>query len=165
MYFKCIQHATFILLSLSDQVQQRQTFSREGALWLMARGQTSAAILMSKGNFLVYLYCFIFSSVNEMTQMSRAAVPSPLHFINFMGFLFAWFYLIISFRDAPTRHPPLSIIHSIEGDHETSTPFQKIHPATGSLWEGDDGKLRLQAQLGGLTESLALALVPFKSVF
>lgn len=130
-------------------------------------GQRSdfAAVLMSKGNFLAYLHCFIFSSANEMPQMSGAAAPSCLHFINFMGFLFAWYYLITSFKDARTRHPPLSIIHSIEGNHETSTPFQKIHPATGSLWEGDDEKLRLQAQLGGLTESLALALFPFKPVF
>lgn len=151
--------------SVSDQVQQRQTFSRKCSLWLMARGQTCAAILMSKCDFSVYLYCFIWKSVNEMTQMSRAAAPSHLHFINLMGFLFAWYYLITSFKDTLTYHSPLSIIHSIEGNHETSTPFQKIHPASGSLWEGDDGKLTLQAQLGGLTESLALALFPFKPIF
>lgn len=67
-----------------------KTDFQEGTVPLID-GQRSdfAAILMSKGNFLAYLYCFIFSSANEMTQMSRAAAPSRLHFINFMGFLFA----------------------------------------------------------------------------
>lgn len=159
------EHHLYSSFSVSDQALQRQTFNRGCSLWLMARGQTSEATLMSMCNFLVYLYCFILNSVNEMTQMSRAAVPSRAHFINFMGSLLAWYYLITPFKEALTCCAPLSIIHSIEGNHETSTPFQKIHPATGSPWEGDDRKLGPRAQLGGLPESLALALFPFKLIF
>lgn len=166
MSFKCIQHAAaFILLPLSDQVQERQTFSRERSLWLMARGQTSRQFWWARGTS--WLISIVSSSVLQMRWRRWAELQLLLVCILLTLWVsfFAWYYLITSFKGARTRHSPLSIIHSIEGNHETSTPLQKIHPATGSLWEGDDGKLRLQAQLGGLTESLALALFPFKPVF